>query len=434
MHPSPISPWWGRLALRAKVLLVAAIPLVALAAAVPALFLTERAAERTGDAIEHVYQTRQALARVVQDLVDAENSARGYLLTRDARFTQPYQVGVGSVRGDFVRLRGQLADAPASTQESLDSLDQLIDQRLELLRRLVAYAEASDEGTIPDGLLASGKRAMDELRAEVAGLDASQGLLLEARRADLRRARSTALAVSAGVVPLALLGTIVLVVVFGNGLVRRVRRIERNAHRLETGEALDLPEPGTDELARLDATLQHAAGRIAEQDAELRELALVDPLTGLHNRRGFLEIAEHELQVCQRRGSATALLFVDVDGLKVVNDHHGHGLGDRMLRTVAEVLRGSTRDADLVARVGGDEFCVLLTPDSAVDATALLDRLTTTLAAWNARKDLPFELAFSVGVGLFDPAEPVSVEELIERADVAMYENKRAKTEMRSGV
>src|SRR6266508_2887029 len=120
MHPSPIAPWWGRLALRAKVLLVAAIPLVALAAAIPALFLTERAAERTGDAIEHVYQTRQALARVEQDLVDAENSARGYLLTRDARFTQPYQVGVGSVRGDFVRLRGQLSDAPASTQQGLD--------------------------------------------------------------------------------------------------------------------------------------------------------------------------------------------------------------------------------------------------------------------------------------------------------------------------
>ncbi len=237
-----------------------------------------------------------------------------------------------------------------------------------------------------------------------------------------------------GVVPLALFGTILVVVLFGNRLVRRVRRIERNAQRLESGEVLDAPEPGSDELARLDTTLQHAAGRIAEQDARLRELALVDELTGLHNRRGFLEIAGHELQVCQRRGSATALLFIDVDGLKAVNDQHGHAQGDRLLREVAEVLRSATRESDLIARVGGDEFCVLLTRDSAVDGTVLLDRLATTVEIWNARGELPFELGFSVGVGLFDPAEPVDIEGLIERADLAMYRNKRAKADLRSGV
>jgi diguanylate cyclase (GGDEF)-like protein len=415
-------------------MLVAGMPLLALASAVPVMFLTERAAERTGDAIEDVYQTRQALATVLQDLVDAETSARGYLLTGDARFLQPYRVGSGSVRGDLVRFEGRIESPSPETRASLDRLGDLIDQRLELLRRLVAYAEATAPGTIPDGLLATGKRVMDQVRATIETLDGSQARLLDQHRADLRRARTTSLVVTLGVVPVALFGTILVVVLFGNRLVRRIRRIERNARRLENGEVLDLPEPGSDELARLEATLQHAAGRIAEQDAKLRELALVDELTGLHNRRGFLEIAGHELQVCQRRGSATALLFVDVDGLKAVNDRHGHAQGDRMLREVAEVLRAATRESDLVARVGGDEFCVLLTRDSAVDGTVLLDRLATTLAIWNARGELPFELAFSVGVGLFDPAEPIDIEGLIERADLAMYRSKRAKADLSSGV
>ena len=432
MRSSPRSLWRGRLALRAKVLLVAGIPLLALAAAVPALVLTQRAAEQTTDAIEDIYQTRQSLSTVTQDLVDAETNARGYLLTHDARFLQPYRVGSGSVRGDFTRLRARLATAPTATQDSLERLDALIDQRLDIFRRLVTYAESTVPGTIPDDLLALGKHVSDEIRAIADKLDAAQARLLELHRADLQRARTWSMVISLGVVPSSLFGTIAVVVVFGNRLVRRIRRIERNAERLETGEALDLPEPGADELARLDTTLQHAAARIAEQDAQLRELALVDPLTGLHNRRGFLEIAEHELQVCQRRGSATALLFVDVDGLKLVNDRYGHAQGDRLLCEVAAVLRASTRDSDLVARVGGDEFCVLLTRDSAVDGTVLLDRIATTIAMWNSRGDLPFELAFSVGVGIFDPSEPISIEALIERADLAMYEDKRAKAGVRS--
>ena len=428
-----LSTWWGRLALRAKMVLVAGVPLVVLGAAIPVTYLSAKAEERLGRTVVEVFELRQSLGLVLQDLVDGETGARGYLLTNDPRFLQPYRLGAGSARGDFVRMRTRLQAVDPAAVTRLDALSALIDRRLELLRRLVVVADRSP-GSVPDDLLSQGKRTMDEIRAVIAALDAAQAGRLEIAEEDLASARSTSLLVSVGLVPVALLLTIFVVVVFANTLVRRVKRIERNARRLESGGSLDPPEPGSDEIARLDVTLQHAAARIFEQDAELRELALVDPLTDLHNRRGFLEIAEHELQVCLRRGSATALLFIDVDGLKLVNDRLGHAAGDRLLRDVADVLRSSTRESDLLARVGGDEFCVLLTRDSAVDGAVLLDRLQTTLEVWNTRPDVPYEVAFSVGVGLFDPAEPVPVGELVEQADRAMYENKRARAAVRAGV
>lgn len=419
-----VASWWGRLALRPKMVLVAGIPLVALAVAVPSLILTGRAASEVGDTIQDVYEVRQSLGVLLQDLVDADASARSHLLTHDTRFLQPYRVAAGSATGDFVRLRQRLEeDASATTR--LDLLGELVDMKLSTLRRLVAFADATPMGSLPETLMAQGGRTMDQIRQIIGELDASQGRLLEVTRQDLRRARSLSMLVSVVVVPLALLATIAVVLAFANGLVKRVKRIEQNARRLETGEPLDAPEPGVDELARLDSTLMQTAVRLAAQDAELRELALVDPLTGFHNRRGFLEIAEHELQVCQRRGSGTALLFVDVDGLKLVNDRHGHSEGDRLLREVADVLRSAVRESDLLARIGGDEFCILLSRDSAVDGSALLERLRGKLEARNERGDLPYEIAFSAGMGFFDPAAPVSVEDLIVRADRAMYDHKR---------
>jgi two-component system, cell cycle response regulator len=216
-------------------------------------------------------------------------------------------------------------------------------------------------------------------------------------------------------------------VFFTTGLVRSVRRIEENAKRLERGEPLLDPPRGSDELASLGHALARAAARLTEQDAQLRDLALVDPLTGLRNRRGFLEIAEHELLVAKRRASVVALLFIDVDGLKVVNDQFGHAEGDRMLCETAEVLSEQLRSSDLLARIGGDEFCVLLSRDTAMDGQVALDRIDQAIAERNRLPDRRYDLGVSVGASIFDPAHPVAIDELIETADGEMYQQKRAK-------
>ena len=428
MRTRPHPSWWGRLTLRAKMALVAGIPLAVLAAVVPLTYLVTKAESRLARTTEEVFEVRGMLATVLQDLVDGETGARGYLLTRDPEFLQPYGRGTEAVHGDFAELRVRLERTLPEMQPRIETLSLLIDRRLELLRGLLSFADRPEPGPVPTSLLEQGRLVMEEIRSIVAESDRELEVVLEQRRAELARARGLSLLVAVVLMPLALLSTILVVIAFATNLVRRIRRIEVNAARLEAGEALEEPEPGSDELARLGRTLHRASVRLAAQDAELRDLALIDPLTGLRNRRGFLQIAEHELQVCVRRGSGTLALFIDVDGLKTVNDRFGHSEGDRLLLGVADVLRRSTRDSDLLARVGGDEFCVLLTRDSAVDGATLLERLSSTLAAHNAREGRPYETAFSVGVALFDPANPMSIDELIEAADRSMYEEKRAKS------
>ena len=139
--------------------------------------------------------------------------------------------------------------------------------------------------------------------------------------------------------------------------------------------------------------------------------------------------------MAERRGSVAALLFIDVDGLKRVNDEQGHAEGDRLLCATADLLRETLRSSDVLARIGGDEFVALLSRDTAMDGAEVLDRLELAAEGRNERQDLGFPLSFSIGIAVFDPVSPVPVERLIELADEEMYQQKRikrAKAQMRS--
>ncbi len=433
-RPNPRS-WWGRLTLRAKTVLVAGVPIAVLGLAVPAMFAAQRDSFRVIAAVEHTYRLRQDLSDVLQDLVDAETGMRGFLLTNDQQFLSPYRDGLRRLPGDMAEVRQRLQADPRAI-EHVHELEGLVDERLQVLDAIHRYAKRTPPGSIPYDLLAEGRHLMISIRSSLGQLDQMQAEVLTAQRSQLERSQHLTFALSVAVVPIMLLATSAALLAFVTGLVRRVRRIEENARRLEQGEPLLPPPSGDDELARLAHTLGHAAGTIAEQDAELRELALVDPLTGLHNRRAFQEIAEHELQVARRAGSVAALMFIDVDGMKRVNDALGHAEGDRLLQQAADVLGSSLRESDVIARLGGDEFCILLSRDTAMDGASVLQRLGREIARLNDGGDLPFVLSLSHGLAYFDPGSPVSVDELIRQADAAMYEHKRSKPEqpyVRSG-
>jgi len=161
--------------------------------------------------------------------------------------------------------------------------------------------------------------------------------------------------------------------------------------------------------------------------AELRAMALTDPLTGLYNRRGFYALAEQQLRMAGRTGRSLLLFFADVDGLKRINDTAGHVEGDRVLQAVAEVLRCTFRASDIVARLGGDEFAILAIDAPENTAELLTARLWESLKMHNAQGDLPDTLSLSLGLARFDPDRPCSLDDLVTRADALMYACKRRK-------
>lgn len=159
---------------------------------------------------------------------------------------------------------------------------------------------------------------------------------------------------------------------------------------------------------------------------EIRQLSLADELTGLHNRRGFFLLADQARKAAIRLHKSVFLLFIDADGLKTVNDSLGHDAGDDMLRKLAEVLRCTFRKSDIVARLGGDEFCVFGMHGDP-DPTAAKHRLDAAIAAFNVSHNAPYQLAASSGIFSFAAEDNRSLEEVVARADKAMYEEKRAR-------
>jgi two-component system, cell cycle response regulator len=165
---------------------------------------------------------------------------------------------------------------------------------------------------------------------------------------------------------------------------------------------------------------------------QLRNVALFDDLTGVYNRRGFMFLAEQNVAAARASGTPITILYLDVDHLKQINDLHGHLEGDRALTDVADILRGTFRAADLVGRIGGDEFCVLLVDDT--EPPAAVNRLRRAVDALNAPGHREFELCCSIGATSQQPVEGSTLADALRRADRAMYAERDAKLVMSSAI
>ncbi|GII23096.1 diguanylate cyclase [Planosporangium mesophilum] len=178
-----------------------------------------------------------------------------------------------------------------------------------------------------------------------------------------------------------------------------------------------------------DAQVQVAAalvgqGMIAYENARLfsqvRRMATIDGLTGLYNRNHFFAEAGRQLQLAQRHRRPIAVIMLDVDHFKRINDTYGHPVGDEVIRTIAARLRESTRDTDVVGRYGGEEF-VLVTPETGGGATLLAERLRTAICERPVETEAgPLPVTISVGVAHVDSGEQ-DLSQLLERADSALY-------------
>jgi diguanylate cyclase (GGDEF)-like protein len=162
-----------------------------------------------------------------------------------------------------------------------------------------------------------------------------------------------------------------------------------------------------------------------------RSLARTDPLTGASNRRAFLDATEAEIHRCVRYRHPLTLAYFDVDNFKAVNDRLGHAEGDRVLKAVVDALNATLRETDLLGRMGGDEFAVLL-PESATDmALPVIEKCREALRQTAARNSWPVTFSFGVISGT---AQPVSAPDLLCQADGLLYQAKQAgKDCVRSG-
>ena len=195
-------------------------------------------------------------------------------------------------------------------------------------------------------------------------------------------------------------------------------------HKLGTLCIIDR-EPRT--LSGEDCDILEDLAAMVERELAAMQLATIDELTKIANRRGFLMVAQSSLRLCQREDIPAALVFFDLDDFKKINDRFGHQEGDLALVNFADQMTKTFRDSDMIARLGGDEFVVLLTNSAMEEAEDVVARFTAALDAHNNQADSGYDIRFSHGVVAYDPQKHKSVADLLADGDTLMYQIKQAK-------
>jgi diguanylate cyclase (GGDEF)-like protein len=197
-----------------------------------------------------------------------------------------------------------------------------------------------------------------------------------------------------------------------------------NGHKLGT---LCLIDDKPRDLSDEDKLLLRDLAAMAEQEIAALQLATLDELTGISNRRGFVALARHALAMCRRNKLSASLILFDLDGFKPINDKFGHAEGDRALVAFSRLMRDIFRDSDVFARIGGDEFVALLTGADEANIQTILSRFQQSLTNHNQQENRGYDLKYSAGYIIKAVDETDDIDNLMARADKLMYQNKQDK-------
>ena len=418
------------MSLRSKILIIMVVPVVVLIAATFALFASREQTTAALIAERHESALRDAFGQVLIDMTEAESATRGFVLTGESAFLEPFRSGQARLPRDLQALADLTQDAPADSKVVAE-LRVLTNERLSILQttQLLAPIDDLTNHTQLVQLMSGGKAVMDQIRSLIDQEETKRAKALSERQRHLDASRHLSFLIGIVGMPLSFLASLLLVTLFTQRLVNRIRRTEEIARMLDDGIPFGEPSTSDDELGRLERVLVSSGTRVAELQNELRRMGTTDALTRLMNRRGFLPTAEHQLEVAKRNRESMALMFLDLDGLKNVNDTIGHAAGDGMITEAAYVMRRTFRASDLIARMGGDEFCILFAAASTDEATAVALRLQDAIDEVNDQEGRPFQLAMSSGIAMFDPEQPMNLDQLIAAADELMYDIKREKAQ-----
>ncbi|HET9424486.1 MAG TPA: diguanylate cyclase [Gemmatimonadaceae bacterium] len=349
----------------------AALAILALSALLLTPFLFQRTiAQHRAYYSRALDPAREASSEVLLSLAREVGAVRGYLLTGDTSLLSEYRVARAAQDRALERL---------AAVRDVDSATYTLAGRLESAVR--------DWNGVND-LLAAGRITPAEARSRLSDQQDKYTAALDAGDA--------------------LDGSIVSSV---NGMRARVGSLERWWVAASMGLAL---------LAGGAALIVVFMMRLSHRQSAL---ARTDSLTGLYNRLGFEELATRELRRARRHGGPVTLMWFDLDGFKQVNDRRGHAAGDQLLRAVSKATRSTVRDIDVAARVGGDEFAVLLPDNRAVPPERAVERVRDAIAASLSRERWPVTL--SVGAVTVRNSD-AGIDEMIQASDTLLYQVKAA--------
>lgn len=309
--------------------------------------------------------------------------------------------------------RGAILDRTGTIVARTHEMDKYVGVKAvpELLRRLQKRSEDSLRTTTLDGVLVLSVYS----RSPTTGWTVVLGMPAAELTQGLRRSFAWLIFAATAALTLGVL----LAWIVGGRIARSIGALAGPARQLASGHPVAIPILHFREAIELRDALVDA-GSILD---EARHNSHHDALTGLANRARFDDVVEHQLALCKRYKREMAVLFIDLDGFKAVNDTHGHGFGDALLRQVSQRIRKALRESDVPARFGGDEFAVCLCDTGASGARQAADKLLALLSTTFEIGGIAADISASIGVATF-PTSAKDRDTLLKRADRAMYDAK----------
>jgi diguanylate cyclase (GGDEF)-like protein len=395
-------------------------------------FVLDRFAEEKLGWVIHTHEVLNSAEKLLSSMTDAETGQRGYLLTGDPAYLDPYLKGLSSSELSFIKLYSLTSDNPKQTKR-LNNIKIFMEKMFEELKitiELYKSENTEDKRKAIDILKKnSGKEIMDEIRLEIISFENDENILLDKRMDDLRE--SGAQITAAIIIEIILFVFIGIMTIFfiREKLFSPLRLLLSNAEKMERGEKQKIQDIlPKDEMGYLLSRFYQVSEKIYANTEALTYEANHDSLTGLANRVGVDIVIKDSIASIAGSNSKMAVLFIDLNKFKQLNDTLGHDAGDAVLKETANRLKETLRSDDVAFRLGGDEFVIVLNDISEIShiKTVVANVLEKFKFPFTFNND-PIKICLSIGIAIA-PDNSSNSEEILKFSDIAMYMAKHDKT------
>ncbi len=376
--------------------------------------------------VNHTHEVIDTTERLLSVMKDAETGQRGYLLTGNTSYLEPYHNALIVATEELSRLKELTSDNP-SQQKLLAKIAEQIEYKFEELAETVSLTQAGNRpAALEIVLLNKGKQYMETIRDDFSTFTNNEMILLEHRKGDFRENRAEITTLIFVEVSLFVGLAVVTFLFLSKSLFSPLQLLVKSAEKIEKGqklEASDILEK--DEMGHLLSAFYVMGEKVYEREKSLDRKAKHDSLTGLRNRTTALQEIEMSVLQSKKSNNKTAILFIDLNSFKQVNDSKGHEYGDRLLVETAVRLSASVRSSDVVFRLGGDECLIVLKNIIDInDVLGVIQKIENEFRVPAEIKGEVIDISISIGVSMA-PDDSTNSSELIEFSDIAMYASKK---------
>jgi diguanylate cyclase (GGDEF)-like protein len=390
------------------------------------VFLIEGQSEENLAWVNHTHEVLIETEQFLGAVKDAETGQRGYLLTENINYLEPFHQGVASAKENLSELKLLTTDN-LEQQESLNNIENLMVFKFDELHETV---ELNQKGNRNEALeivaMNEGKQHMDDLRFELANFVSEELILLEKRKGSVRESRASIHMLVLFEVLFFISLAVITQMFIQKNLFAPLSLLLKGTEKIESGEKLEVTDVvEKNELGHLLSTFYIMGQKVYQREKVLDHKARHDELTGLKNRETLFETLEEAIDGLDKTGGKIAVLYLDLNSFKEVNDTKGHDFGDLVLIEAANRLSSSVRSKDTVFRVGGDEFLIIARSINTIeDARYVVKNILDAFSEPTMIRGEQMNLSVSIGLSIA-PNHSTNVDELIKLADVAMYSAKR---------